>query len=77
MFYILYIKFSCHLEFLDSMADAPTIVAPKIQIKPQSRPKLPLTLILTHTCTYTLKYSGSKCRGSNIRVTEFLTSVAA
>ncbi len=61
---------------IDSMTDAPTPVAPETQIKPQSKPKLTLCLVLTHTYililiyaltftqtrAYTLNYSESKCR---------------
>ncbi len=56
------------------MKDAPATVALEDQIKPESKPKLALYLVLTHTyipifiyaltltqaCTYTLNYSASK-----------------
>ncbi len=40
----------------------------KTETQPLPIPTLAIAFILTQTCTYTLNYSGSKCRESNIRV---------
>ncbi len=53
---------NARLRFHDRRSSVSCIL--EAQIKSQSRPKLTLclTITLTHTCIYTLKYLGNNCR---------------